>query len=493
MKKKVAIIGAGPGGLTAGVILQDRGFDVTIFEKLPIVGGRNSCLEFDGFRFDLGPTFLMMPHILIDVFNNVGENINSYLKLIKLDPMYTLYFSSSGRKISMTSDHEEMSKRIKEIFNGEEGFYEYLDNEEKRLNYLIPCLEKPYCKFYDMLSKPFLKAIPHLDIGKSVWEVLGKYFKDEELKLCFTFQSKYLGMSAWECPGAFAMIAYVEHKYGIWHIEGGLNRISQALAKVLIKKGGKIFYNSEVEKIVNIGKKIKGVKLKNGEFFQADYVIVNADFSYAATNLMDKQFVKKYSLEKLKKKKYSCSTFMIYLGLKKLYKHLSHHNVFFAKNYKENVDDIFKNFKLQNQISFYIQNASITDSTLAPEGKSTLYILVPVANLKADIDWEKEKRIFRERIIKEVKEKANLSDLEENIEVEHIITPLDWQNKYNVFLGATFNLAHNLSQMLYFRPRNKFECFDNLYLVGGGTHPGSGLPTIFKSGEISANLIIKHN
>lgn len=407
--------------------------------------------------------------------------------------MYKLNFEAKHESVPITSDHERMASIIEKIYNEKDGFYKYLKNEAKRFSYLTPCFKKPYLKFYDMFKNPLLKALPHLDIGRSVWDVLSKYFKNEELRLCFTFQSKYLGMSAWECPAAFAMIAYVEHEYGIWHVIGGLNTISQAMAKIFEKKGGKIYLNSKVNKIVNEGKKVKGVKLYNGEFVAADHVVVNADFSYAVTNLMDKNYVKKYSERKLKKKKYSCSTFMIYLGVKKIYKHLAHHNVFFSKNYKENVDDIFKNKKLPRYISFYIQNASITDDTLAAANKSTIYILVPVPNLRADIDWDLEKYSFRDKVIKEVKKRAMLEDIEENIEVEHIITPKDWQENFNVYIGATFNLAHNLSQMLYFRPRNKFECFDNLYLVGGGTHPGSGLPTIYESGRIAANLISSIN
>lgn len=494
MKKKVIVIGAGPGGLTAAMILQHRGFDVSIFEKDNEVGGRNKSLKLLEYTFDVGPTFLMMPFILDEVFKEVDEKIDSHLKLIPLDPIYSLHFESLDKTINITPLHEKMAEIIeKEFGEKKEGFFKYLENESERLKYLMPCFKKPYLKITDMFKNPLLRALPHLDIGKSVWNVLSKYFKNENLRLCFTFQSKYLGMSAWECPAAFAMIAYVEHEYGIHHVIGGLNRISKSMAKIFQNKGGRLFLNSPVEKIINEGRKVKGVKLKNGEVVYSDYVIVNADFSYSVLNLMDKNYVRKYSLEKLNKKKYSCSTFMIYLGLKKKYTHLSHHNVFFAKNYKKNVDDIFKNMKLQEDISFYIQNASITDLTLAPEGKSTLYILVPVANLKANINWETEKINFRNKVIDEVKKRAKLYDLEENIEVEHIITPQDWQQDYNVFLGATFNLGHNLSQMLYFRPRNKFECFENLYLVGGGTHPGSGLPTIYESGRIAANLISNDN
>jgi phytoene desaturase len=190
----------------------------------------------------------------------------------------------------------------------------------------------------------------------------------------------------------------------------------------------------------------------------------------------------------LKEKKYSCSTFLIYLGLKKQY-NLNHHNIIFSNDYRENIDDIFDKQVLSEDPSFYIQNASVTDPTLAPEGHSTFYILVPVPNNRSGIKWEEIKEEFKSKIIQKIIEKTGFSDLMENIEVEKIITPQDWEEQYNVYIGAEFNLAHTIDQMLYFRPHNKFQELDHCYLVGGGTHPGSGLPTIYESGRITANLI----
>ncbi len=488
-KKKVVIVGAGPGGLTAGMILQHRGFDVTIYEKAGVVGGRNAAIKLGQYTFDTGPTFLMMKFILDEMFAETGRNSEDYLKFHKLDPMYRLKFTD--KQVLVTDDHEKMEKEIEKIFPGEgKGLASYLKNEEKRMKYLFPCLQKPYSSIFDMMKNPLLKALPHLDLGKSVFNALGKYFKPEKLRFVFTFQSKYLGMSAWECPAAFAMIAYIEHKWGIYHVIGGLNKISDAMAKVFAEEGGKLKLNTPVKRIINSGKKATGVELEDGTIVNADEVIVNADFSYAATSLMDKKQVKKYSPAKLAKRKYSCSIFMLYLGVKKKYD-MPHHNVFFAEKYRENVEDIFTRLKLSQQISFYVQNASIIDPTLAPAGKSGIYILVPVASLKGNIDWKKEKDAFKKRVLEEVVARTEMKDLMENIEEELVYTPETWRDDLNVYYGATFNLGHNLSQMLYFRPRNKFECLDNCYITGGGTHPGSGLPTIYESGRIASNMICK--
>jgi len=490
MAKKIVIIGAGPGGLTAGMILAHRGFDVEIFEKDSVVGGRNQPLTLNGYTFDTGPTFLMMNFVLEEMFQEAGCDIKDYLELIRLDPMYRLKFFSN--EVRASDDHEKMKAEIRREFPGQEdGLEKFLKKEETRLAYLFPCLQKPYSSIVDMLSNPLLKALPYLDLGTSVFNALGKYFPSELLRICFTFQSKYLGMSAWECPAAFAMVAYIEHRWGIYHVRGGLNRISDAMAKVFQKKGGTLHLNAPVKALINRGRQAAGVELEDGTRVEADEVIVNADFSYAVTSLMDRGFVQKYAPEKLAKRKYSCSIFMLYLGVNKRYENVPHHNIFFAKNYRKNVDDIFTRLILSDEISFYVQNASILDPTLAPPGKSTIYILVPVANLKGNIDWKKEKDAFRDRVLDAVVARTEMKDLREHIEEEEVYTPETWRDKLNVYYGATFNLGHNIMQMLYFRPRNKFECLDNCYLVGGGTHPGSGLPTIYESGRIASNLISK--
>ena len=209
------------------------------------------------------------------------------------------------------------------------------------------------------------------------------------------------------------------------------------------------------------------------------------------SQLVDQAKLKKYNEKGLNKRRLSCSTFMLYLGLDKLYEELPHHSIVFADTYRQNVEDIFDNKCLSDDISFYIRNASVNDSTLAPEGHSAVYVLVPVPNQRSGIDWEKEQEAFKDKVLKTIEARLNISGLADHIVESELITPKTWEEHYNVYRGATFNLAHNITQMLYFRPHNKFEEFNNCYLVGGGTHPGSGLPTIYESGRITADLISK--
>ncbi len=489
IQKHIAIVGAGPGGLSSAIILANRGFKVSVYEKESEAGGRNAPIRIGDYTFDTGPTFLMMTFILEEIFLLAGKKLEDYLKIKKLDPMYRLAFND---KIVLPSDNKEkMKETIRNIFPGNENGYEkFLKRERNKFEKMYPCLKIDYSSIFKFLHPNLLKALPVMDLGKTLYDNLARYFSDEKLILSFTFQAKYLGMSAWECPAAFTMIPYVEHHFGIYHVEGGLHKISSAMQKILEEKGGKIHFNTKVKSLIVEEKKTKGVELENGEKIYADEVIINADFAHAMSTLVPDGTLKKYSNKNLKKKKYSCSTFMMYLAVDKKYD-IPHHNIFFAKDYKTNIENIFNNGKLTDEMSFYIQNASITDPTLAPAGCSAIYILVPVPNNSFDIDWDIHKDIYREKILKELERRTELKDIRQHIKAEKIITPKDWQSNYAVYYGATFNLGHNLGQMLFFRPHNKFEELDNTYLVGGGTHPGSGLPTIYESGRIASNIISK--
>ncbi|MGD9200300.1 MAG: phytoene desaturase family protein [Chitinispirillia bacterium] len=490
MGKRISIIGAGPGGLTAAMILGNNGYDIEIFEKECKPGGRNASIYIDGYSFDIGPTFLMMTFILEDMFRRAGRNIKDYLKIYPLDPMYRLTFGE--KVIHPTGDHVKMQKQIDEVFPGNEGkVAEFIKKEKIRYDKMFPCLQKEYGSLGTMVSWILIKALPHLSIGKSLYDVLGDYFNTEDLRIAFTFQAKYLGMSPWQCPGLFTMIPFVEHEFGIDHVEGGLSKISEAMAKVCREQNTKIHYNTAVKNVIVQDGKARGVVVENGNEFYSDAVVINADFGHAMSTLFKPGVIKKWTPEKLKKKKYSCSTFMLYLGLDKLYDE-PHHHILFADNYKNNIDDIVYNRPPSEDMSIYIRNAGINDSTLAPIGHSTLYVLVPVANSLSNTDWSDDfTKAYRDRVIKRIVEKTSMKDLSKHIKAEKVITPKTWINEYNLFLGSTFNLGHNLRQMLILRPHNKFEEIKNCYLVGGGTHPGSGLPTIYESGRISSDLIMQ--
>jgi len=492
-KKKIIIIGAGPGGLSAGMLLAHQGYDTIIYEKQDYIGGRNSSFKLGEYTFDLGPTFFMMKDVLEGIFQTTGRNMEDYFEIKHLDPMYRLKFSDD-RVLYPSRDKKKMEETLEAFAPGSfEGYLKYLKKEEVKYDKLIPCLSMPYGKLKDFFSWTLISSLPYLDAHTSLYNVLGRYFKDPDVKIAFTFQAKYIGMSPWSAPGLFSIISYIEHGGGIYHVTGGLNQLTKGMMKAIEEDGGTVQTGTAVDEVLVQNKKAVGVKLKNGKEVKADYVIINADFAQALKTLVPAEYRKKYTDTVLNKKKYSCSTYMLYLGVDKSFPDIPHHSIIFADDYKKNVDEITNTKILSDDPSIYVQNACVTDSTLAPKGKSTLYVLVPVPNNKSQINWDQESKPFRDKILDLLETHGEYKGLRNNIEQEKIITPFDWEQEKDVYVGGTFNLAHNMGQMLYFRPHNQFEEFENCYLVGGGTHPGSGLPTIYESGKITANLIINRD
>ena len=486
-KSRVAVIGGGPGGLAAAMLLAHWGFEVDVFEKGDQVGGRNAALRRDGFTFDVGPTLLMMRFVLDELFAATGRSSEDYLDMVPLDPMYLLDYGDD-HILSYRSD-EGMGGEIARVFDeGPEGVEKFYRREGRRFEELLPALQRPCDRLGDLVSREALKAFRQLAPGRSLFDVLGDYFSDDRLKLAFAFQAIYLGMSPWACPGAFAIIPFIEHKFGVYHVMGGLNRIPAAMARVVEEEGGRIHLGSEVEELVLEGRRARGVELVSGELVEADFILVNADFGHAMLHLVAPGVLKKYSPHKLARKRYSCSTFMMYLGIEGKVD-IPHHSIYFARDSRSSADDIFERLTASEDPSVYVQNASATDPSLAPEGYSTLYVLVPVPNNEAEIDWKTFGIHYRERVLDVLEERIPLPDLRSRIRTEAIVDPEGWEKEHSIYRGATFNLGHNLGQMLYFRPHNRFEELERVYLAGGGTHPGSGLPTIWESGRISAQLI----
>ncbi|MBM4194944.1 MAG: phytoene desaturase [Gemmatimonadetes bacterium] len=488
--KTIAIVGAGPGGLTAAMILARRGYRVRVFEKDVQVGGRNAALRAGDFTFDTGPTFLMVPQILDEVFELAGARVQDHLELRRLDPLYRLQFGDRSEFLP-SADHDETVRRIDALFPGEgAGYRRYLDHERRKIDAVFPCLRVPYDKPWHYLRLRLLKALPKLDLNKSVYDCVAQFFRHEHLRISFTFQAKYLGMSPWECPGTFSILSAFEHLFGIYHPIGGLFRISESMADVARGHGAEIHTASPVRRVLSRNGRATGLELASGERVDADAVVLGADFGYAMTQLLDAPDRGRFTDENVRQREYSCSTFMLYLGIDGGWD-AAHHNIFFSDDYRSYVRDIGTG-RLSRDPSFYVQNASVTDPTLAPTGSSTLYVLVPVPNNTSGMAWNAdETAAFRETVLSKLESRTGLHGLCGRIREERIITPRDWESRANVYHGAVFNLAHTINQMLYFRPHNKFSELDRCYLVGGGTHPGSGLPTIYESGRIAADLILR--
>ncbi len=487
MSKRAIIIGAGPGGLAASMLLASAGVKVTVIERLPFVGGRTSTIEGGGYKFDLGPTFFLYPRVLEEIFVAAGRDLRREVEMVRLDPQYRIIFGQGG-VIDATPDVARMEREIAAISPGDAaGFRRFLAENRTKLALMEPCLESPFLGWQDVVNVRLLKMLPQLRPHQSVEKYLGRFFQDERVRLAFCFQSKYLGMSPFRCPSLFSILSFLEYEYGVWHPMGGCGAISRAMARVAEDMGVEFRLGEAVEEMVFAGRRAVGVRTASG-VERADAVVVNADFARAMERLVPDGLRRRWTNRKLAKKKYSCSTFMMYLGVEGRFD-LPHHNIHIAEDYRGNLADIEDRHVLSEDPSFYVQNASVTDATLAPPGHSALYVLAPVTHQHPQVDWGRERGRFRDLMIRQMA-RVGFRDIESRIRYERVLTPADWDQRYEIYRGATFNLAHSLDQMLHLRPHNRFEDLDGVYLVGGGTHPGSGLPVIFESARISSRLLL---
>jgi phytoene desaturase len=487
MNRQVLIIGAGPGGLASAILLAAAGLRVKILERLPIVGGRTSSIEADGFKFDLGPTFFLYPRVLEEIFAAAGTSLRDELEMIRLDPQYRIQFGAGG-KLDCTQNIAAMERQIAALSPADApGFRRFLSENRTKLKLMEPCLENPFLGWQDLLQMRLLKMLPIFRPHQSLDSYLKRFFKDDRTRLAFCFQSKYLGMSPFRCPSLFSILSFLEYEYGVFHPVGGCSAVTAAMARVAERLGVEICLNEPVEEILFAGRRTQGVRTASG-IHRADAVVVNADFARAMEKLVPDRLRRRWTDVKLRRKKYSCSTFMMYVGVEGRFD-LPHHTIHIAENYAQNLDEIENKHVLSNEPSFYVQNACVTDPTLAPHGHSTLYVLAPVTHQHPNVDWSRERSRYRNLLLNQIK-KAGYDFDPGRIRYERVITPADWDTRYEIYRGATFNLAHTLDQMLHLRPHNRFEDLDGVYLVGGGTHPGSGLPVIFESARISTRLLL---
>ena len=487
--RHVVIVGAGPGGLAASLLLAKSGVKVTIVEKRKGVGGRTATMEQDGFRFDIGPTFFLYPRVLKEIFAVAGYDLDREVPMTRLDPQYRLVFGAGGELLA-TPDPARMEQAIAAISPDDaKRFHTFLTHNRLKLKSFLPFLQSPFESWRDLMKPEMMKLLPLLAPWQSLDRYLQTHFKDERIRLGFSFQSKYLGMSPFRCPSLFSILSFLEYEHGVFHPTGGCGAVTRAMARIARELGVQILTDEPVERVLIEKGNATGVVTAR-RTLSADAVVINADFASAMRAMIPNQHRKRWTDERVAKKRFSCSTFMMYLGLDGIYDDVSHHTIFLAENYKQNLRDIEDVHQLSDDPSFYVQNASVTDKTLAPAGQSTLYVLLPVTHETGEVDWAKETPSFRKLALQQL-ERIGITGLEKRIRTERILTPAGWSQEFDLHKGATFSMAHSLNQMLHLRPHNRFEDLGQTYLVGGGTHPGSGLPVIFESARITSRLLLE--
>jgi len=488
LHQRALIIGAGPGGLAAAMLLARAGIAVTILERQPHVGGRTSSLTADGFCFDLGPTFFLYPRVLREIFAAVGRDLDREVELLRVDPQYQLLFGSGSLRAFAHPD--QLAAEVARLAPADAGnLRRFLDDNRAKLERIRPCLENPFLGWRDICTPRMLGLLSTLRPWLSLDGELRRNFQDPRVRLAFSFQSKYLGMSPFTCPSLFSILAFLEYEHGVWHPVGGCGAVSTAMARAAQELGVELRLNEEVQGIEFQGRRAVAVRTAQATY-PTDALIINADFAGAMTRLVPDRLRRRWTDTKIAGKRFSCSTYMLYLALEGRCDDVGHHTIYMARDFTRNLDDIERRHVLSADPSFYLQNACVTDPSLAPPGMSTLYMLVPVTHRHPNVDWHQEKARYRAVALRQL-ERVGVTDVERRIRFERIVTPADWESAQHIYMGATFNLAHNLGQMLHLRPRNRFEDLDGVYLVGGGTHPGSGLPVIFESARITARLLLQ--
>ncbi|WP_458095537.1 phytoene desaturase family protein [Roseomonas sp. WA12] len=487
------VIGAGPGGLASAMLLAARGLRVTVLEKDRVIGGRSRTVEGEGgYRFDLGPTFFLYPRILAEIFKECGAVLEEEVELIRLDPQYRLIFEDAAGHITLdaTPDLARMEEQVAKIDPRDAaGVRPFMEENRRKLAAFRPVLERAFSKAADLMAPDMLRALPMLKPGRSVDSDLRRHFRDPRSRLAFSFQSKYLGMSPFRCPSLFTILSFLEYEHGVFHPRGGCGSVATAMARVAADLGVEFRFDTPVEKIHFDGNRATAVEAA-GARIEADAVVMNADFAHAMPRLVPDAIRRKWSDKRIGKARYSCSTFMLYLGVEGTFPDLAHHSILLSQEYQRNIQEIEEGI-VPEVPSLYLHNPAVTDPTMAPPGHSSLYLLVPVPNMTHGQEWTEADTARYRKLALDRLRTLGVPDIESRIRYEKVVTPRDWRDDYAVGYGATFNLAHDLRQMLMFRPGNRFGDTQGLYLVGGGTHPGSGLPVIYEGARISANLLLR--
>ncbi len=493
--KRVAIVGAGIGGLSTAIRLLKNGYKVTIIEKESTVGGKINQLNQYGNVFDLTASIIMTPQIYIDLFKYINKDYTKYIELIKLDTMYNVFYND-GKCYEFYSDIGKTIKMLEDIDkNISKNYLDYItDTYKKYININDNFLKEPMIELYEMINLNSLKNFIKLKPMSNSYKYISKYIKNDKIRDFIIFQSMYIGTNPYKSSNLYTVIPVISQIYGLWYIKGGMYSYIKALEKIIYEMGGEIHTNLTVENIIIDNGIAKGLRTKNKDYL-ADIVVCNADFPYAIKNLIKEDTYKdSYTDKKINEIDYSCSTFIMYLNLKKKYKRLKVHNLYIGDEFRKNIESAF-NGKITDNPSFYMYCPSKVDKSICNNFKENLNIMLRVPNLSyEDIVWdEKLVKKVRDSIIKNIAKIKGMEDIEENIAFEEYLTPVDLKEKFNSYNGCAFGIDHNLNQLGYFRPNIKSKSVKNLYFIGSSTHPGNGVSVIIDGSKLVANEIIKNS
>ncbi len=481
------VIGSGFGGIAAALRLKAKGHNVTLIEKHEDLGGRARVFKKNGFTFDGGPTVITAPHLIDELFQLFNKNSKDYLEIKSLKTWYQFVFED-GFKFDYSGDEEEMVNQIKKINEKDVNGYKNLVNFTKKI------FDKGFTELSDVpFDKPsfMLKQIPslfNLKSYKSVYGLVSSYIENEKLRRLLSMHPLLVGGNPFTTTSIYGLILYLEKKWGIHYSMGGTGQIINGMEKLMNEENIKILKGCEVNKILSNKSKITGVELSNGDKIQTDNVVCNADPPAVYSKLANINSSNSIFNWKMKRMEYSMGLFVYYFGTKKVYDDVEHHTIKFGDKYKEHLDDIFNNKKLNDDISYYLHRPTATDKSMAPDNHDCFYVLVPVPNNQSGIDWSIEGGKMKNLVIKKMEESL-LPNLRENIVEDFYLTPDYFEKELNTKYGSGFSIQPKFTQSAYFRFHNKSEIFDGLYFVGAGTHPGAGVPGVLSSAKVLDKIL----
>ena len=488
MTKKVIVVGSGFGGLASALRLKAKGYDVTLVEKHPDLGGRARVFKKGSFIYDGGPTVITAPYLFEELFSLFNKNISDYVKIVPLDLWYRFVFNDGGT-FDYSGNEKLMEKEIKK----------FSEKDYQGYNQLVKFTEKIFDKgFTDLSDKPFnnlsfmLKQIPallNLKSYKSVYGLVSSYISNEKLRRVFSMHPLLVGGNPFTTTSIYALILFLEKKWGIHYSMGGTGSVVKAIEKLMQEEGIKIIKNAEVTEIVSNNKDVKAVKINKSKVINCDYVVCNSDPPNVYKNLIKSQ--KKYNFlfkEKMRRMDYSMGLFVYYFGSKKQYKDVAHHTIYFGKSYEKHLEKIFEKKVLSDDISYYLHRPSATDPNMAPNGQDAFYVLVPVPNNLSNINWSNEGDKFKNLVLDKM-DKTVLPGIKENVVSDFYLTPDYFEKDLATLHGSGFSIQPKFSQSAYFRFHNQSEIFENLYFVGAGTHPGAGMPGVISSAKVLDKIL----
>jgi phytoene desaturase len=485
-KPPALVIGSGFGGLAAAIRLQARGYDTTILEMRDKPGGRAYVFEDKGFTYDAGPTIITAPFLIDELFALAGRRTEDYVKIVPVTPFYRIVFPD-GRAFDYTGDEAEIVAEIKK-FNPDDvpGYLEFVAKSRAIFDRaFIDLADKPFSSFADMVR--VAPDLIRLRSDQSVFTLVSHYIKDPLLRQVFSFHPLLVGGNPFQSSSIYAMIHYLERKWGVHFAMGGTGALVQGLLRLFAEMGGKLRLNARVGELLVENGAARGVRLDSGEELSAAVIVSNADVANFYKKAVPASARKKWTDRRLDRMRYSMSLFLVYFGTDRTYPGLAHHTIVLTERYKELLEDIFRKKILADDFSLYLHAPTRTDPSLAPPGCECFYVLSPVPNLGGDVDWNAVKDLYADAILASLEKLC--PGLRGHIVSKLIWTPLDFETQLDAHLGSAFQFEPILTQSAWFRPHNVSEDVKNFFLVGAGTHPGAGVPGVLSSAKLLERVL----